>query len=310
MDFRLKVFVTAARNLNYSRTAQELGITQPSVSTHIKLLEDELKVKLFSRQGKGFCLTYSGELLLERAEKIISLYEEMQQEASLLSNVVAGSFTIGIPRAIYYGIFPELAASWCRLSPGSAIGHKIIDLSKAGSAPKETESKDIDAAIGINWKSDEQNSFFTDTLMAVTPSRIKEDSYYDIADTKLLYYEGDPETSADIAGKMSASGFNPQTLTVAATMKDPVSAIKFLTEYGKGPSGASSPLVCFLWKSQIAELLANGTLKAISLTEMENTPPARRHYGLYPAKGRIAEDETFARIMAFSRGWAQKKLLL
>lgn len=310
MDFRLKVFVTAARTLNYSRTAQELGISQPSVSTHIKLLEEELKVKLFTRQGKGFCLTYSGELLLERAEKIISLYEQMQQEASLLSNVTEGSFTIGIPRAVYFGIFPEFAASWCRLSPGTSIRHRIIDLAPAGTAPKETESNEIDAAIGINWKADEENSFFTDTLMAVTPSRIKEDAYYDIAETKLLYYEGDPETAAAIAGKIAAAGLNPQTLTVTATMKDPVSAIKFLIEYGKGSSGASSPLVSFLWKSQIAEHLSNGTLKSISLTEIEESAPVRRHYGLFSAASGSKEKENFKRIMAFAKGWAEKRLLL
>ena len=128
MDFRLKVFVTAAELLNYSRTAETLGISQPAVSKHIQALEDEYKVELFSRQGNRYHLTYSGEILLEKAKKILALYKEMTQESALLSTVAEGSFTIGIPRALYFGMFPDFAADWCRLSPKSNINHKILDL--------------------------------------------------------------------------------------------------------------------------------------------------------------------------------------
>ena len=100
MDFRLKVFVTAAEFLNYSHTAEALGISQPAVSKHIKALEDEYKVKLFSRQGNRYSLTYSGEILLEKAKKILSLYKDMAQESALLSTVAEGNFTIGIPCAL------------------------------------------------------------------------------------------------------------------------------------------------------------------------------------------------------------------
>ncbi|MBP5693263.1 MAG: LysR family transcriptional regulator, partial [Bacteroidales bacterium] len=275
------------RNLNYSRTAQELGISQPSVSTHIKLLEEELKVKLFFRQGKGFCLTYSGELLLQKAEKILALYDEFHQEASLLSNVTEGSFKIGIPKAIYYGLFPEFAADWCRLSPKSSI--------------VSSQGEDNDAVIKSSGSCTENNYLFTDFLLAVTPSNIKQDQYYDIAETKLLMYDGDPETSAEITARISSTGLNPQTLSVAATMKDPVSAIKFLLEYGKGSASAAIPLVSFLWKSQIADLLKKGILKTILLTEMGESVILRRNYSLYPADSRL---------LAFAKDWAKKKLLL
>lgn len=305
MDFRLKVFATAAHTLNYSRTAQQLGISQPSVSTHIKLLEKELGVQLFSRQGKGFVLTYSGELLLQKAEKILSLYDELHQEAALMSNVTERSLAIEIPKAIYFGIFPDFAADWCRLSPKSTIHHIAQDTS----ASRETPQKQADAVISASINIGGENHFFTDTLLAVTPSRIKEDQYYDIAETKLLLYEGDPETSADITALISAAGLNPQTLTVSATMKDPVSAIKFLVEYGKGSAIASTPLVCFLWKSQVGELLRKGTLKTISLTEMSETPAVRRNYNLYPGNAPGGKD-AFAGLMEFARGWAKKKLLV
>jgi hypothetical protein len=119
-------------------------------------------------------------------------------------------------------------------------------------------------------------------------------------------YEGDPETSADISARMSAALLNPSTLKVAATMKDPVSAIKFLIEYGKGSATASSPLVSFLWKSQVSTLLKEGVLRQISLTEMEGIPVPRRHYAIFLAKNKKGSNEAALKdnFISFAQGWA------
>ncbi|MBQ6310323.1 MAG: LysR family transcriptional regulator [Bacteroidales bacterium] len=302
MDFRLKVFVTAAELLNFSRTAETLGISQPAVSKHIKTLEDEYKVKLFSRLGSKYSLTYSGEILLDKAKKIMTLYKEMAQEGSLLSTVKEGSFTIGIPRALYYGIFPDFAADWCRLSPNSSISHKTLDLKHI---EKAVQNSEVSIGIKAGGKEEDLDYFFTDTLMSVSPSSGRENKYLDIAETRLLLYEGDPETSAEITAKLSASGVNPDTMQVAATMKDPASAIKFLVEYGRGTSSTAPPLVSFLWKSQVNELLTKGILETVSLTELEDTPPVRRHYSVCRN-----QENTLPTFASFARGWAKKKSLL
>lgn len=302
MDFRLKVFVTAAELLNFSRTAESLGISQPAVSKHIKALEDEYKVELFSRRGSKYYLTYSGEILLDKAKKILALYKEMAQESSLLSTVREGSFTIGIPRALYYGIFPDFAADWCRLSPNSSISHKTLDLKQIEKAVLNGE---VSIGIMSGGKEEDLDYFFTDTLLSVTPSNGKENTYFDIAETRLLLYEGDAETSSEITAKLSASDVNPNTLQVAATMKDPASAIKFLVEYGRGTSSSAPPLVSFLWKSQVNDLLVKGILETVSLTELEDTPPVRRHYSVCRNK-----ENTLPTFASFARGWAKKKSLL
>ena len=84
MDFRLKVFATAAKTLNFSTTAQMLGISQSAVSQHIKLLEDKYKVELFARRGNKYVLTYAGEVLLQKALKILELHNEMEKESECL----------------------------------------------------------------------------------------------------------------------------------------------------------------------------------------------------------------------------------
>ena len=67
-DFRLRVFHTVARRLNFTKTAEELFITQPAVSKHIQEIEHYFKVKLFERNGTKIKLTAAGEVLLQYTE--------------------------------------------------------------------------------------------------------------------------------------------------------------------------------------------------------------------------------------------------
>ena len=65
IDFRLKTFLTLARVLNYTNTAKLLHITQPAVSQHIKYLEEEYGIKLFTYNSKTLSLTKPGKMLYE-----------------------------------------------------------------------------------------------------------------------------------------------------------------------------------------------------------------------------------------------------
>lgn len=67
-DFRLKVFIAAARTLSFTRTAEQLYISQPAVSKHIGELESRYKVQLFTRRGSRLELTDAGRTMLEAAE--------------------------------------------------------------------------------------------------------------------------------------------------------------------------------------------------------------------------------------------------
>ena len=66
-DFRMETFLTASRLLSYTDTANELHITQPAVSQHIRFLEEHYKAKLFRYEGKKLCLTQAGFLLRKAA---------------------------------------------------------------------------------------------------------------------------------------------------------------------------------------------------------------------------------------------------
>lgn len=66
-DFRMETFLTVCRYLNYTKAAQELNLTQPAVSQHIRYLENFYQVQLFYHTGKKVELTRAGELLRNSA---------------------------------------------------------------------------------------------------------------------------------------------------------------------------------------------------------------------------------------------------
>ena len=96
MNFRnLRYFLQAAQEKNISRAARTLYISQQSLSEHINKLEDELGVTLFER-GQELKLTYAGERLYARAERICSLEQEIILETGEISGSRRGRLRLGI----------------------------------------------------------------------------------------------------------------------------------------------------------------------------------------------------------------------
>ena len=97
----IREFVVLAKNLNFTKAARELFITQPGLSRHIASLEAELSVKLFTRGKKGAELTEIGIALQPNFEKIVELYDDALSKTSLLSSGFVGELKIGI---LYYAV--------------------------------------------------------------------------------------------------------------------------------------------------------------------------------------------------------------
>lgn len=86
IDYRVKSFLEAAKNLNYSKASSILNLTQPAVSQHIKSLETEYGVKLFSHDGKKTFLTEQGKLFYAAASRMSSDDEQLRIQLSHLEN--------------------------------------------------------------------------------------------------------------------------------------------------------------------------------------------------------------------------------
>ena len=116
-DFRLRVFCTAAKQLSFSRAAEELFISQPAVSKHISALENYFKVKLFVRQGSKISLTADGHVLFRHAEEIVALYRKLQFEMDKRAQKNSGHLRLGASTTIAQYVLPGILAGFHKQYP-------------------------------------------------------------------------------------------------------------------------------------------------------------------------------------------------
>ena len=120
-DFRLKVFITAARTLSFTRTAEGLYISQPAVSRHIGELESRYRVPLFVRRGSRLELTAAGQVLLEAAGRISDDYRRLEYEMSLCANQAEGELRLGASTTIAQYLLPPALARFTARFPGVRV---------------------------------------------------------------------------------------------------------------------------------------------------------------------------------------------
>ncbi len=91
----LNYLLTIAREENFTKAANVLHVTQPTLSRQIAQLEEELDVKLFQRSNHHIILTEDGMLLKRRAQELIELSNKTKRELSHENEIIEGEITIG-----------------------------------------------------------------------------------------------------------------------------------------------------------------------------------------------------------------------
>ncbi len=120
MDFRMETFLEVCRQMNFTRAAEQLHITQPAVSQHIRWLEENYQTKLFEHQGKKVYLTQAGRMLKEAVTTVkhddIHLREELAR-----ANRESSRLIFGATRTIGSSLVPEKIAAYLALYPHVSI---------------------------------------------------------------------------------------------------------------------------------------------------------------------------------------------
>ena len=116
-DFRLRVFITAARTLSFTRTAEQLCISQPAVSKHVGELESRYGVQLFTRRGSRLELTEAGRTLLASAERVADDYRRLEYEMSLCTGQTEGELRLGASTTIAQYLLPPILARFTTRFP-------------------------------------------------------------------------------------------------------------------------------------------------------------------------------------------------
>ncbi|GAC1422666.1 MAG: LysR family transcriptional regulator [Flavisolibacter sp.] len=111
-DFRLQVFNTVAKRLNFTKAAEELFITQPAVTKHIQEIENHFKVKLFERNGTKIKLTNAGVTLLHYTDQLFIVYRKMEFELNTFTQQHTGKLRIGASTTVAQYVLPPVLAAF------------------------------------------------------------------------------------------------------------------------------------------------------------------------------------------------------
>lgn len=113
MELRqLRYFLAVANAQNFTRAAEAVHVSQPSLSVQIGALEEELGVRLFDRLGKKVVLTQAGELFRDHAERAIRELEQAAQAVQELHGATRGRLVVGTIATVNSYLIPPLVAQF------------------------------------------------------------------------------------------------------------------------------------------------------------------------------------------------------
>ena len=136
---QLQVFEVAARHGSYTRAAEELFLTQPTVSMQIKHLTKSIGVPLFEQVGKKLFLTQAGKELFKTCQDIFGNISKFEMSVADMKGLKQGYLKVTVVTTAKY-VIPRLLGPFCKRYPGVEISLKVTNHS--GVLERLSENKD------------------------------------------------------------------------------------------------------------------------------------------------------------------------
>jgi DNA-binding transcriptional LysR family regulator len=279
MDLRrLDVFCKVYELKSFSRAAEASLLSQPTVSEHIRYLEDLLEVRLFDRLGREVAATRAGELLYGYARRILSLTQEASRSLELYRGKVTGTLELGGSTIPGQYVLPILIGSFKRR-------HKDIRIRLVIADTREVTDMVLDGTlelgvVGARFKNSKLafDTLFEDELVLAVPpdhpwaSRraIRLD---ELAEASFIMREPGSGTRMTTLSRFEEAGFDPENLRIMAEMGS-TDAVRQAVKAKVG--------VSILSRRAIADDVRFGLLSLVSIENLSLT----RHFYLVIHKGR------------------------
>ena len=283
LDFRkLQVFTLVMENRSFSKAAELSNLTQPTVSGHVKLLEEYLGVTLFDRHTREVVPTPAGMLLYRYAKRIVRLVEEMEREISYYKGGRKGRLLVGGSTIPGQYILPALLYRFSQKFPEIKVSVRIGDTREIAQLVAEG---DLEVGI-IGARVLESNLHYEpcydDEIILVVRSDFQSEKL-DLTKTKALNPQEIRHISLIIREKGSgtwlttrqalrAIGCQPEKLHVVAELGS-TEAVRQAVKAGLG--GA------FISRRAVQEDLESGLLKELPVKGLHIE---RRFYLVYPER--------------------------
>lgn len=219
MDIRaLRYFVAVVERQSFSRAAESLHVTQPTVSKMIQQLEQSLDLVLLERTGKRFTLTDAGNVVLQRGRALLAMHEEMGVELTDLQQLRRGDLRIGVTQQVHAPLAPLLAA-YHRRYPQIELklfegGSQSIEADLRNGAVEMGTMLDHPANAGI-WQEFDSFPLVCSPLCLLAPKDSewrgrRSVALRELADSAFIYYAESFALNEIVTDACRREGFTPR----------------------------------------------------------------------------------------------------
>ena len=222
MDLRrLQVFAKVYECRSFSRAAEEVYLSQPTVSGHIKSLEEELGVRLFDRLGREILPTKAAELLFGYAQRILSMVGEAQRSVDAFLGRLRGELVVGGSTIPGQYVLPAFIGRFRLLHPEVKVTLHIGDTRQI---VEQVLSGDLEAGV-VGASLEEERLAFTpldadEVVLVAWPGHPYGDKIKpkDLSQAPLVFREPGSGTGMFVAKALQAAGVELGDLSIVAQM--------------------------------------------------------------------------------------------
>ena len=277
MDFKqIEAFVYVIRHKSFSRAADAIYLTQPTVSAHISSLEKELGTRLVDRSGKNIELTETGKLFYEHAVNLINIRDNAVFSLSSYNNTIKGKIEIAASTVPSQIILPKHMKNFT--AKYKDISFSITQMDSAEVAAAVLEKKYEIGIVGTKYQNAKLccHKIADDKLVLITPNSKKYAAinsekvpFSTIAKEKFIIRETGSGTRREFERIIKESGIPKSAINIIGQMNS-IEAIKQSVSMGLG--------VSIMSKLSVQDYVSCGLLKAF---DIEGLDLSRAFYLIY-----------------------------
>ena len=273
---QLEAFIQVAHHRSFSRAAEALFLTQPSVTARIQSLEREIGERLFERTGRSVTLTDAGHAFMPHAQRALTAVQEGTDSIEAVRHGDVGSIRIGASSSIATYVLPGILRHFRETRPRVHVHlttgntEDIIEKLLAG------EVHVVVTRLAQHPEIESLHLYNDDLALVVAPSHsFAQKANVSIAEAgrePFLFFERTSSYHSLIYSMFLRAGVVPESVMELDSME----TTKHMVEAGLG--------IAILPVVSISREVANGTLKQVEIRDMEQ--PAQREVGVHILRNR------------------------
>jgi DNA-binding transcriptional LysR family regulator len=259
----LRVFASVFKNRSFSKASEELHLTQPTISNHIKALEDEFECKLFDRLGRTILPTKEAEVLYSHSMELIERTNNLREAVGLIKKDISGKLIIGASTIPGVYLLPGFMSEFRKKFP--SISFQILISDSKGIIENISRHELLLGIVGAKLGNEhiKYMPFIEDELIVVSSPHLSKNrmmTLQELLKFPMVLREEGSGTRKETEKFLANKGLSLENVHIAGVFGS-TDAIKQAVKAGLG--------VSILSKFSVADELRYKILEEIKLTDIQ-----------------------------------------